>query len=127
MKKIFLTAFVAAAFAFGMSACCNNNANEAAVDTLPEETEMCCEHHHHCNHECTCEDTNCAKNNCETCVNKGTENCCKVKAGEKPCCDGEHHHEGCKGNHEGCQGNHEGCKGNHECCGHHHESDAPAK
>ena len=119
MKKIFLTAFVAAAFAFGMSACCNNNAGEAAVDTLPEEAEMC-EHHHHCHHECACEDTTCAQNHCETCVNKGTENCCKVKAGEKPCCDGEHHHEGCKGNHEGC-------KGNHECCGHHHhEGEAPA-
>ena len=115
MKKVFLTAIAAVAFAFGMSACCNNNAaEEATADT----TKVCCEHEHHCHHECTCEDTTCAANNCETCVNRGTENCCKAKAGETPCCEGKHEgcahqHEGCEGNHEGCQGHHEGCK--HEC------------
>ena len=103
MKKVFLTAFVAAAFAFGMTAC-NNNATEETVDSNVADTEVC---EHQCHHECTCEDTTCAANNCETCVNKGTENCCKVKAGEQPCCNGNH--EGCQ--HEGCQ--HEGC--NHEC------------
>lgn len=106
MKKIFLTAFVAAAFAFGMTAC-NNNATEEVVDSNVADTEVC---EHVCHHECTCEDTTCAANNCETCVNKGTENCCKVKSGEKEACCGNH--EGCQG-HEGCNGNHEGCQ--HEC------------
>ncbi|MCQ2294489.1 MAG: hypothetical protein MJZ67_02445 [Bacteroidales bacterium] len=110
MKKVFLTAFVAAAFAFGMTACNNNNANEEVIDSACE-TE-CCEHHcdHQCAHECTCEDTTCAANNCETCVNKGTENCCKAKAGEQPCC--AHQHEGC------CEHQHEGCE---HACQHHAE------
>lgn len=107
MKKIFFTAFVAAAFAFGMTAC-NNNANEEAVDSTATDTTEVCEHE--CHHECTCADTTCAANNCETCVNKGTENCCKAKAGEQ-CCE----------NHEGCQ-HHEGCAHEGEaCCEHQHE------
>ena len=113
MKKVFLTAFVAAAFAFGMTAC-NNNAPEEPADTIVNETEVC---EHECHHECACADTTCAANNCETCVNKGTENCCKVKAGEQPCCEGTHEcahqHEGCEGNHEGCAHQHEGCQ--HQC------------
>lgn len=113
MKKIFLTAFVAAAFAFGMTACNNNAATEEVVDTTAE-TEVC---EHECHHECACEDTTCAANNCETCVNRGTENCCKAKAGEQPCCE---HHEGCCEHHEGCAHQHEGCCEGHEGCQHNH-------
>lgn len=102
MKKVFLTAFVAAAFAFGMASC-NNNAAEEVVDTTVADTEVC---EHECHHECM--DSVCAANNCETCTKKGTEECCKVKAGEKACCEGNH--EGCQ--HE-CEGNHEGCQ--HHC------------
>lgn len=113
MKKVFLTAFVAAAFAFGMSACNNNAATEETVDTTAE-TEVC---EHECHHECACEDTTCAANNCETCVNRGTENCCKAKAGEQGCC--AHQHEGCCEEHEGCAHQHEGCA-HHEGCQHNH-------
>jgi len=115
MKKVFLTAFVAAAFALGMSACCNNKPAEEAADTTNTE---CCEHQHECCHhecECTCDST-CAANKCEGCVKCGTEECCKVKAGEK-CCKAEGEkcckHE-CEGNHEGCQHQCEGEK--KECC-----------
>lgn len=113
MKKVFFTAFVAAAFAFGMTACNNNAPAEEVVDT--EATVEVCEHE--CHHECACEDTTCAANNCETCVNRGTENCCKAKAGQEPCC--AHQHEGCCGEHEGCAHQHEGCQHQHEgCCEH---------
>ena len=40
MKKVFLTALVAAAFAFGMSACNNNAPAEEVTDTAAQ-TEMC--------------------------------------------------------------------------------------
>lgn len=111
MKKVFLTAFVAAAFAFGMASCNNNNAPEEVVDTPAAETEVC---EHECHHECM--DSVCAANNCETCTKKGTDECCKVKAGEKEACCGNHEgcaHEGCEGNHEGCAHQHEGCQ--HQC------------
>ena len=118
MKKVFLTAFIAAAFAFGMTSCCNNTPAEEPVDSCTE-TEVC-EHHH----ECTCPDTTCAQNNCEGCVNCGSENCCKAKAGEQcckaqgeKCCKAEGEkcckHE-CEGNHEGCQHKCDGEK--KECC-----------
>lgn len=102
MKKVFFTAALALAFAFGMSSC-NNNA-EAPVDSVDsadapvECVDTAC--NHQCNHECTCADTNCKAANCENCPNKGTDQCCKAKNGEKACCNDK---EGCK--HE--------CK--HEC------------
>lgn len=101
---------IAAAFAFGMTACNGNKAAEETTDTVA--TECCGEAHECCGHEgeCTCEDTTCAQKNCEECPNHGTENCCKVKAGEKACCG---NHEGCE--HQ-CDGNHEGCEHN---CEHH--------
>ena len=44
MKKVFLTAFAAAAFAFGMVSCNNsNNAPEATTDTV-EPSEQPCPH-----------------------------------------------------------------------------------
>ena len=110
MKKIFLTAFVAAAFAFGMSACCNSSEPEAAANDT-NKTE-CCEHQHECCHhecECTC-DSICAQNKCADCPKCGTEECCKAKAGEQ-CCKAEGE-KCCK--HE-CEGNHEGCQ--HQCEG----------
>lgn len=110
MKKVFFTAFVAAAFAFGMTAC-NNNAAEQVADSTADTVEVC---EHQCAHECACADSTCAERNCEACPNKGTENCCKVKNGEQ--CQGNH--ECCKGANEGCKGNHEGCEGNHEGCKH---------
>lgn len=62
MKKVFLTAFVAAVFAFGMTACNNNkNAEEPCCDSAAtEQVEGCCEHHEgccadSCNHEGCCE------------------------------------------------------------------------
>lgn len=97
MKKVFLTAMVAAAFCFGMTAC-NNNATEETTDSVVTEVaEECCAHE--CEHNC--QDSVCAASNCENCTKKGTDECCKVKAGET---------EGC--NHE-CEGNHEGCE--HHC------------
>lgn len=101
MKKVFLTAFVAAAFAFGFTSCNNNAATEEVVDTVV--TEEVCEHE--CEHNCT--DSVCAATNCENCTKRGTEECCKVKNGEKEACNHE-----CTGNHEGCKG-HEGCE--HHC------------
>ena len=109
MKKVFLTAIVAAAFAFGMTACNNNAPAEQTTDT----TEVCCEHEHECcHHQCNCEDTTCAATQCENCTNENC--CCKLHAGDTACCKGNH--EGCEGKHECCKGNHEGCKGNHEGC-----------
>ena len=107
MKKVFLTVFVAAAFALGMSACCNNKPAEEAADST--NTECCEQQHECCHHECACPDTTCAQNNCEGCVNHGTENCCKGHG----CCKQE---EGakCEGNHECCQHKCEGEK--KECC-----------
>lgn len=95
MKKVFLTAFVAAAFAFGMASCNNNNAPE---ETTVDTTEVCCEHH--CQHQCNCPDTACAANHCEGCVNE--ECCCK-----KACCEGQH---------EGCAEQKECCAEKKECC-----------
>ena len=102
MKKVFLTAFVAAAFAFGMSACNNsNNTSEETVDT----TEACCEHHCH-HHQCDCTDTTCVANNCEGCVNE--ECACK-----KPCCEGKH--ECCAEQKECCAGEQKECCEKKEC------------
>ena len=56
MKKVFLTAFVAAAFAFGMASCNNNAPAEQTTDT----TEVCCEHEHEC-----CQHSNCVFLCCE--------------------------------------------------------------
>lgn len=92
MKKVFLTAMVAVAFAFCMTACNNNKEAEATEDTVAVEAVEACEH------ACECTDSICT-HDCATCPKAGTEECCKVKAAEE-CC-----------NHEGC--NHEGC--NHEC------------
>lgn len=96
MKKVFLTLFAAAAFAFAMTACNNTNNAEEAIDSTAAETE-CCAHEHECCHAaCTCQDTTCAMNNCEGCANE--ECACKAKA---ECC-----HEGvheCCHQHEGCQ------------------------
>lgn len=87
MKKVFLTAFVAAAFAFGMTACNNNKTAEEPVDSTVAETEVC---EHECNHECT--DSLCAAEDCANCTKKGTDECCKKKAAEA-CCE---HQEGCE-------------------------------
>ena len=98
MKKVFLTAFAAAAFAFGMVSCNNsNNAPEATTDTVEA-----CEHHchHECEHNCICADTLCAQNHCEGCTNE--ECCCK-----KACCEGQH---------EGCAEQKECCAEKKECC-----------
>lgn len=105
MKKVLFTAFVAAAFAFGMTAC-NNPATEENTDSAAQTEVSSNECNHECNHECTCEDTLCAQNNCENCVNKNTENCCKVKAGEK--CE-----HACGQAHEGCAHEGEACE--HQC------------
>lgn len=100
MKKVLLTVAIAAVFAFSMIACNNNKPAEETADTTAA-TEQVCEHQ--CEHECAhnCQDSACAATNCENCTKKGTDECCKVKAGEKEAC-----------NHE-CTGNHECCK--HEC------------
>ena len=97
MKKVFLTAFVAAAFAFGMASCNNNAPAEQTTDT----TEVCSEHEHECcHHQCNCADTTCAANHCEGCTNE--ECCCK-----KACCEGQH---------EGCAEQKECCAEKKECC-----------
>ncbi len=92
MKKVFLTAFIAAAFAFGMAAC-NNNATEEVCDSTPAETTECCEHQH----VCTCADTTCAMNNCENCTDT---TCCKKECCKKDgaCCkkDGAKEGECCQ-------------------------------
>lgn len=79
MKKVFLTAMIAAAFAFGMTAC-GGNATEETTDTTATE---CCEEAHEC------------------CAHEG-DSCCHHEGEE--CCG---NHEGCEhqcdGNHEGCQ------------------------
>ena len=112
MKKVFLTAIVAAAFAFGMSAC-NNNAPAEEVTDSAAQTEMC-EHECHHHYECTCADTTCAANHCANCTDT---NCCKPC--DHKCCkhegEGCQKHEGCEGKHE-CKHQHEGCEAKKECC-----------
>ena len=120
MKRFFLTALVAAAFAFGMSACCNNN--NAPAEEVADSTAEMCEHHCHHSHECTCDST-CAANHCEACPDtncackhhcchhhacadtacakhaEGGEGCCKAKAAGQECCkegNKECHKECCK-------------------------------
>lgn len=100
MKKVFLTAMIAAAFAFSMTAC-NNNANQEVVEDTIEVEEVC---EHNCAMDC--QDSTCAAGDCENCEKKGTDECCKVKNGANEGCA----HEGCA--HEGEACNHE-C--NHEC------------
>lgn len=111
MKKVFLTAFIAAAFAFGMTACNNNKAAEETVDSAATEQVE----EHQCDHHCTAEECaqccgeECAAANCENCPKKAEGKCCK----ENGCvCNHEAEQKECCGNHEGCE-NHEGCK--HEC------------
>ena len=87
MKKVFLTAFIAAAFAFGMASCNNNAATEEVADTTTAvctENHECCEHQH----ECACADTTCALNNCANCTDT---NCCKKECCKKDgaCCQKE--------------------------------------
>lgn len=85
MKKIFFTVAIAAVFAFAMTACNNNQAPaEANADTAAVCEETC---NHECEHNCVCADSTCKAQNCENCANRGTENCCKVKAGKEGCCD----------------------------------------
>lgn len=89
MNKIF-AGFLGIAMAFAFASC-NNNATEEAVDTTPVCETECCEHA--CQHECNCEDTLCAQNNCQDCAN---DNCCKKSEG---CCEGhacEHEHACCE-------------------------------
>ncbi len=108
MKKVFLTAFVAAAFAFGMSACNNNAPAEEVADTAAQ-TEMC-EHECHHQHECTCADTACAANHCANCTDT---NCCKKECmKEGACCQ----KEGACCKKDGAK---EGeCQQHKECCKH---------
>lgn len=118
MKKVFLPAFIAAAFAFGMVACNNNTATEETVDTTPAAPVECVEHQH----ECVCDST-CATANCANCADSACakKECCKkegagcVKDGAECKKECAKEGEGCK-NHEGCKG-HEGCK-SHEGCKH---------
>ena len=108
MKKVFLTALVAAAFAFGMSACNNNAPAEEVTDTAAQ-TEMCeheCCHHH----ECTCADTACAANHCANCTDT---NCCKPC--DHKCCKHEGKDSCCAAKKECCR-NQQGCEGKKECC-----------
>lgn len=108
MKKVFLTALVAAAFAFGMSACNNNNTAEETVDSTAQ-TEMC-EHECHHHHECTCADTACAANHCANCTDT---NCCKPC--DHNCCKHEGQDSCCAAKKECCK-NQQGCEGKKECC-----------
>jgi len=93
MKKFFFTIAIAAAFAFGMTACNNNNANEAATEDTAQAAvcEKACAHE--CEHNCMCADTTCKEKKCEGCENHGTENCCKAKAGEKAACESACEHK----------------------------------
>ena len=107
MKKVFLTAFIAAAFAFGMAACNNNAATEEATDTITcTETHECCEHQH----ECACADTTCALNHCANCTDT---NCCKKECmKDGACCQ----KEGACCKKDGAK---EGeCQQHKECCKH---------
>ena len=85
MKKVFLTAFIAAAFAFGMAACNNNAATEEATDTT------CA-----LNHCANCTDTNCCKKECmkdgACCQKEGA--CCKKDGAKEGEC--QQHKECCK-------------------------------
>ena len=79
MKKVFLTAMIAAAFAFGMTSC-NNNAAETTTDTTAQ-VEACEGAAHECEHHVE----GCAEGDCENCQHNGTEECCKAKAAEGEC------------------------------------------
>ncbi len=108
MKKVFLTAFVAAAFAFGVSSCNNNQPADETVDSAAQ-TEMCeheCSHHH----DCTCADTTCAANHCANCTDT---NCCKPC--DHKCCAKEGQDSCCAQKKECCK-NQQGCEGKKECC-----------
>ena len=116
MKKVLLTAVIAAAFVFGMVACnCNKNAEPAQEETT-EQTEKVC--NHECEHPaCTCENTTCAEKHCEGCTNEE----CKAKCCMHKCCEGEKP-ECCKEGAECCKEGAECCKpkcckeGEHKCC-----------
>ena len=117
MKKVLLTAAIAVAFVFGMTAC-NSNKNAEPEQECTEQTEKVCEHE--CHHpECTCADSACAENHCEGCTDTTCackmHKCCK---GEKPACNcGE---ECANANCEGCTNEQctvpPCCKGKKECC-----------
>lgn len=110
MKKVFLTAIMAAAFALGMSACNNNTPAEEPVDscTQTEQTDHQCCHHH----ECTCADTTCAANHCANCPD--TVNCCKPC--DHKCCKAEGQDSCCAAKKECCKNQQAGCEGKKECC-----------
>ncbi len=104
MKKVLTTAFIfAAAFAFGLTAACNNNAApEETVDSpvACAETAACCEQQQH---ECACADSTCALNNCANCTDTA---CCKKECKKDGACckkDGAKEGECCGHHHEGCQ------------------------
>ena len=101
MKKVLLTAVIAAAFVFGMASCnCKKNAEPEQECT--EQTEEVC--NHECEHPaCIC-DSACAENHCEGCTNEE----CKAKCCMHKCCEGEKP--------ECCKEGAECCKEGAECC-----------
>ncbi len=110
MKKVLLTAVIAAAFVFGMASCnCKKNAEPEQECT--EQTEEVC--NHECEHPaCIC-DSACAENHCEGCTNEECKaKCCMhkcCKEGEKCCKDGDK--ACCKDGEKAC------CKdGEKKCC-----------
>ena len=117
MKKVLLTAAIAAAFAFGMVACNFHKDVEISTESTEQTEEVCnheCEHQcdHQCAEACTCPDS-CAAKNCEGCPNHGTDKCCKQQCkGEKAECCKEGEHKCCKDGEKKC------CKDGEkkECC-----------
>ncbi len=117
MKKVILSAFIAAAFAFSMTACNCNKAEEAAC-TSEEKTEACAHEHAACEgHKADSCAHACQAIEGQACQHQGDGKCSKENGGEckheGECKNGE----GCK--HEGekaaCDGQHK-CEGNHEAC-----------
>ena len=76
MKKVFLTAIIAAAFAFGMTSC-NNNAAETETDTTAQ-VEAC----EGAAGECANHVEGCAEGDCDNCPHQGTDECCKANGAE---------------------------------------------
>ena len=81
MKKSILSLIIATAFAFVMSACCNNNATPAECEDTTACTEQT-ECQKKCElPECTCADAECVcKSQCEMCSDTTCARCAAVAA-----------------------------------------------
>ena len=82
MKKVLLTTVAAMAFAFCMTACCNNSKPAEAEEPCCDTTAVVCDT---TAHECMADIMNCCEAKQEGCMKAEGKECCK-KAEGKECC-----------------------------------------